>query len=156
MGIRLRWEDATTTDGKSVGPLEHERHFCKKCRTSIGPRKESDDIADYATDAKAVGKEVRTHHGFMTSLRKHLLSCSTRVCEVTTLCFHAHTDRHSRTCSCRSTRTCSCPWPFCYKISAEIFSSPTLPNPIVLFELTIFLCFLSARTRREIGRSSRL
>ena len=48
------------TTGKSVSPLEHERHFCKKCRTPIGPRRESDDIADYATVAKAVGKEVRT------------------------------------------------------------------------------------------------
>ena len=37
------------------------------------------------------------------------------MCEVTTLCFHAQTDRQSRICSCRSTRTCSCPWPFWYK-----------------------------------------
>ena len=56
------------TAGKSVGPLGHERNFCKKCRTSIGPRRDSDDIADYATDARAVGKEVRTRQGFMTSV----------------------------------------------------------------------------------------
>ena len=50
---------------------------------------------------------------------------------MTTLCFHAHTDRHSRIYSCRSPRTCSCPWPFWRKILilSFFFSTRLCSNP---------------------------
>ena len=48
---------------------------------------------------------------------------------MTTLCFYAHTDRHSRIYSCRSPRTCLCPWPFWHKVLILKFSSsPTGPD----------------------------
>ena len=123
-GVRLRWEDATTTDGKTVGPLDCERHFCKKCETPKGLRRKS-EYRRLRHRCESRWKRSPDRQGFMTAVQRHLLSCSTQVCEVTTPCFHAHTDRHTRICCCRSLRTCSRPWPFWYKISdLEMFFLP--------------------------------
>ena len=143
-GVRLRWEDATTTDGKqSVLPEMTNHTPVRSDELRIDFERRSIDTQTYATAVGAGGKRVCVRQGFMALRVRSSLSCSTCVCEMTTLRSRIHTE---------STRGSAVPIlanMFVYRChfgtsfeSLRNFVSPTLLSLVIS---QIFLCFQSAR-----------
>ena len=92
-GVRLRWEDATTTDGKqSVLPEMTNHTPVRSDELRIDFERRSIDTQTYATAVGAGGKRVCVRQGFMALRVRSSLSCSTCVCEMTTLRSRIHTE----------------------------------------------------------------